>query len=73
MGSSFLEVKGISKSFGGVRALQNVDLKIESGEIYCLMGENGSGKSTLIKIISGVYTPDARQYCRPSNCRLCAR
>ena len=58
MGSSFLEVKGISKSFGGVRALQNVDLKIESGEIYCLMGENGSGKSTLIKIISGVYTPD---------------
>ena len=58
MGSSFLEVKGISKSFGGVRALQNVDFKIESGEIYCLMGENGSGKSTLIKIISGVYTPD---------------
>lgn len=58
MGSSFLEVKGISKSFGGVKALQDVDFKIESGEIYCLMGENGSGKSTLIKIISGVYTPD---------------
>ena len=58
MGSSFLEIKNISKSFGGVKALQNVDFKIERGEIYCLMGENGSGKSTLIKIISGVYTPD---------------
>ena len=58
MGRPFLEVKGISKSFGGVKALQDVDFKIESGEIYCLMGENGSGKSTLIKIISGVYTPD---------------
>ena len=55
---TLLEVKGISKTFGGVKALQDVDLRVEKGQTCCLMGENGSGKSTLIKIISGVYTPD---------------
>ena len=49
----------ISKSFGGVKALDHVSLNIRKGEIHCLMGENGSGKSTLIKIISGVYKPDS--------------
>ena len=58
MDNVLLEVKGISKTFGGVKALQDVDLRVEKGQTYCLMGENGSGKSTLIKIISGVYTPD---------------
>lgn len=58
MDTCLLEVKGISKTFGGVKALQDVDFRIEKGQTYCLMGENGSGKSTLIKIISGVYTPD---------------
>ena len=48
----------ISKSFGGVRALQDVSLDVLPGEVHCLAGENGSGKSTLIKIITGVYTPD---------------
>ena len=48
----------ISKSFGGVRALQDVSLEVLPGEVHCLAGENGSGKSTLIKIITGVYTPD---------------
>lgn len=58
MDKYLLELKGISKTFGGVKALQDVDFRIEKGQTYCLMGENGSGKSTLIKIISGVYTPD---------------
>ena len=49
----------ISKRFGGVQALKDVDLSIRKGEIHCLVGENGSGKSTLIKIISGNIQPDA--------------
>jgi simple sugar transport system ATP-binding protein len=55
----FLEVKNITKTFEGVKALDNVDLSIGKGEIHCLVGENGSGKSTLIKIIGGVYKPDS--------------
>ena len=55
----FLSLTGISKHFGGVTALADVDLTIAAGEVHCLAGENGSGKSTLIKIISGVQPPDA--------------
>lgn len=58
MENTILSLKGISKVFGGVHALDKVDLEIKKGQIHCLMGENGSGKSTLIKIISGVYKPD---------------
>lgn len=58
MSVPFLELKHISKAFGGVKALQDVSFSIASGETYCLMGENGSGKSTLIKVMSGVYVPD---------------
>jgi simple sugar transport system ATP-binding protein len=54
----FLKVSGVSKRFGAVRALDDVDLSIKKGEIHCLVGENGSGKSTLIKVISGVHTAD---------------
>lgn len=53
-----IAVRGVSKSFAGVKALDLVDLEIAPGEIHCLAGENGSGKSTLIKVISGVYAPD---------------
>lgn len=58
MSRPFLEVRNVSKSFSGVRALESVNLTINQGEIRCLVGENGSGKSTLIKIIAGVYAPD---------------
>ena len=54
----FLELRNISKRYGGVAALRDVDLTLESGEVHCLVGENGSGKSTLIKIISGVQLPE---------------
>ncbi len=53
-----LAVKGLSKSFGGVRALSRADLTVNPGEIHGLLGKNGSGKSTLIKILSGFHTPD---------------
>lgn len=55
---ALLEMNGITKSFGGVRALQGVDLTLESGRVHAIVGENGAGKSTLIKIIMGVLRPD---------------
>ena len=58
MSEYLLEMKGIFKSFSGVRALDKVDFAIRPGKIMCLAGENGCGKSTLVKIISGVYTRD---------------
>ena len=54
-----LEAKGISKHFGGVHALENVDLELFEGEVLGLVGDNGAGKSTLIKIISGVFQKDS--------------
>jgi ribose transport system ATP-binding protein len=55
----FWRMSGISKHYGGVRALENVGLTLERGRIHALLGENGAGKSTLIKIMSGVVKPDA--------------
>jgi len=57
-----LEMHGISKHFGAVQALSDVDFEIYPGEVVGLVGDNGAGKSTLIKIISGVYRPDSGQY-----------
>ncbi len=59
MSDTFLEVRGASKAFVGVQALDGVDLAVGSGQIHALLGENGAGKSTLIKILTGVHQPDA--------------
>ena len=50
-----LEMKNITKTFPGVKALDNVNLKVKKGEIHSLCGENGAGKSTLMKVLSGIY------------------
>jgi ABC-type sugar transport system ATPase subunit len=54
-----LEMRGVTKSFPGVRALQGVDLELRAGEVLALVGENGAGKSTLIKVLGGAHQPDA--------------
>ena len=54
-----LTLSGISKRYGGVRALEDVDFACERGKIHAVLGENGAGKSTLIKIMAGVVQPDA--------------
>ena len=56
---TLLELKNVSKNFGGVQALKNVDFSLRKGEIHALVGENGAGKSTLMKIIASVHTGSA--------------
>jgi ABC-type sugar transport system ATPase subunit len=57
--SSPLALRGITKQFGAVAAIERFDLEIEAGEIVALVGDNGAGKSTLVKIISGLYQPSS--------------
>jgi len=58
-GACYLEFRGVSKSFPGVRALEDVTFGVREGSVHALVGENGAGKSTLLKVLSGVYRPDA--------------
>jgi ABC-type branched-subunit amino acid transport system ATPase component len=53
-----LELHGVSKSFGGLRVIQNLDLTVEEGEIVSLIGPNGAGKTTVFNLVTGVYEPD---------------
>ena len=59
MNQRLLEMKNISKSFPGVKALDDVSLSLDRGQVLALLGENGAGKSTLIKVLSGFYQKDA--------------
>jgi len=56
---AILEMRGITKTFPGVKALSNVNLSVRAGEIHAVVGENGAGKSTLMKVLSGVYPCDS--------------
>ncbi len=56
---SLLELHGVSKEFGAIRALHDVSFSVRPGEVVGLMGDNGAGKSTLVKIVSGIYAPSA--------------
>jgi rhamnose transport system ATP-binding protein len=56
---TLLRLTGLSKSFGGVQALDGVSFDLEAGEVHALVGENGAGKSTLVKIVTGAHQPDA--------------
>src|SRR5258708_32118091 len=58
MSLTILEMRNITKTFPGVKALNNVSFAVAEGEIHCLVGENGAGKSTLMKVLSGVYAHD---------------
>jgi inositol transport system ATP-binding protein len=58
-GDCLLEVRGVSKAFPGVIALEDVSVRLRHGTVHALMGENGAGKSTLMKILAGIYSPDA--------------
>ena len=59
MAGTLLELKGVSKSFGGLRRIHELDLHVDGGEIVSVIGPNGAGKTTLFNLVTGVYPPDA--------------
>ena len=61
MAAVILQAKGLSRAFGGLRALEGVDLTLTAGEVHALIGPNGAGKTTLVSLLSGLLPPDAGQ------------
>lgn len=57
-----IELSGVGKAFGNIRALSDVDLAVEEGKVSCVLGDNGAGKSTLINIMAGLYAPSEGEY-----------
>jgi len=66
-----ISVRSLSKRYGGVQALNNLDLDLERNIVHAIVGENGAGKSTFMKILSGGVTPDLSSGSPRSNCRFC--
>ena len=61
MTAPVMELRGVTKRYGSVIALRDIDISLRAGEVHCLLGDNGAGKSTLIKILSGVVAPSEGQ------------
>src|SRR5436309_12291612 len=55
-GEPLIEMRGVGKSYGAIRALRGINLAVNAGEVTCVLGDNGAGKSTLIKIMSGLHS-----------------
>ncbi|WP_191599987.1 ATP-binding cassette domain-containing protein [Marinomonas algicola] len=62
MSEFIIELKNVSRYFGSVIALQNINMQVKLGEVHCLLGDNGAGKSTLIKTLAGVHVPSEGEY-----------
>jgi D-xylose transport system ATP-binding protein len=58
-GQPLLSLRGVTKSFGAVKALTDIDLQVDAGEVVAIVGDNGAGKSTLVKTLAGVHSPDS--------------
>ncbi len=71
MSDNILELRGICKSFPGVKALDDVSFDIQRGTVHALVGENGAGKSTLIKVLAGIYQPEKGEVLFDGKKRIC--